>query len=308
MAAGEQGRSVEEFRALFERVSNWGRWGTEDERGTLNTITPAVVQRAAGLVRSGRNVSCSRPVGFRRVTMPTDNVLHLMTRSGPEEPAVGEGGATDWIGVGLHGVSFSHIDAYSHVVWDGQMYNGRCKDLVTTERGALAGALEPTFDGIVSRGLLVDGPLLFGVDALAPSQAIGPDDLERWFQQAGVSPEAGDVVYVRTGYGEASSPQINPRPSAGISADGMPLLREADIAVLVSDGVNDVLPSGFEHVETPVHALALVAMGLWLVDNAGLGGLAAACQSEGRYEFLTTLAPVPLRRATGSLVNPIAVF
>jgi kynurenine formamidase len=297
----------DEARRMFAELSNWGRWGHDDERGTLNNITSTAVQRAAGLVRTGRTVSCSRPVGFRKTTMPTDNVMHLMTRAGPDEPAVGEGGASDWIGIGLHGVQFTHIDAHSHVFWDGQMYNGRPKELVSTERGALAGGLEPVFDGVVSRGVLVDMPALFNVDALAPNQAIGPEDLDRWFKQSGAAPESGDVLYVRTGYSEVRS-TTDSRPTAGLAASCLPLIREADIAVLVSDGINDVTPSGFEDVRSPVHAIGIAGMGLWLVDNAQLGPLAAACQEEGRYEFMTILAPIPFRRATGSLVNPLAIF
>jgi hypothetical protein len=297
-----------DFRQLFDSVSNWNRWGEEDSRGTLNTITPDVVARALGLPRTGQTVSCSRSIGFRRTTTPTDNVLHLMTRSGAEAAGVGEGAATDWVGVGLHGWSFTHLDAHSHVFWDGRMYNGRSKDLVTTQRGALAGGVEPIFPGVVTRGILVDGPALLGVDVLPSGYALQPADLSRWFDRAGVRPEPGDVVYVRTGFDQSGQAQLDERPTAGLAATCVPMLRHADISVLVSDGISDVYPSEYPDLEWPVHILGLVAMGLWMIDNAHLGRLAETCAAEDRYEFLTILAPVPFRRATGSLVNPIAVF
>jgi kynurenine formamidase len=300
-------KTVEEFRSLFNAVSNWGRWGFGDTLGTLNLVTTETTRRAVALVQTGQAVGCSRPVGLRKTTMPADNLLHLMSKSGEDSPDSGEGAATDWVGVGLHGFSFTHLDAHSHVFWDGKMYNGRDKALVTTERGALAGGLEPTFNGIVTRGVLVDGPELLGVSVLAAGTVLQPNDLKAWFERTGVLPEPGDVLFVRTGFGEQSL-GTDERPTSGLSARCMPMLRDADIAVLASDGVNDAQPSGFEPVQAPVHLLGLVSMGLWIIDNASLSELARTCHREGRYEFLTMIAPVPFRRATGSLVNPIAVI
>lgn len=305
MAGTEE--STAEFQKLFDAVSNWGRWGEDDALGTLNLIDPAVVRRAVGLVESGEQVSCGRTVGFRRSPVAKDFVLHFMTVSGADVPDEGEGAASDWVGLGLHGVSFTHVDGHSHGFWNGQMYNGRKKDLVTTDRGALAGGVEPMFNGVTTRGILVDGPDLLGVPFVAPGTALEPRDLENWFNRVGILPEPGDMLFVRTGYGEDAYPS-DEIPSAGLSARCMPLLREADISVLVSDGISDVQPSGYKGIVTPVHKLGLAAMGLWLVDIAALKDLSEKCGMTGRYQFLAMLAPIPIRRATGSLVNPIAVF
>jgi hypothetical protein len=145
-----------DFQALWDAVCNWGRWGPDDTLGTLNLADAAATRRGVERVQSGRRVSCSRSVGFRKSIIPNDNVIHMMTRSGADAPEVGEGGAADWVAVGLHGISFTHVDAFSHVFWNGQMYNGRDKGLVTTDRGAVAGGLEPIFNGVVSRGVLID--------------------------------------------------------------------------------------------------------------------------------------------------------
>jgi kynurenine formamidase len=191
------------------------------------------------------------------------------------------------------------------------MYNGRDAALCTTARGALACGIEPAFEGVLGRGMLIDGPALRGKDWLDPGEALYPADLDAWLAQCGLEPRSGDVLWVRTGRGrlETTGRTYNIRSdgSPGLHASCLPWLREHDIAMLVSDVANDVFPSGYQLLD-PIHLVGIVAMGLWLVDNAGMEKLSQVAAELGRYEFLSTVVPLALRRSTGSPVNPIAVF
>jgi kynurenine formamidase len=305
MLAPGQASSISDADVVsyFDRYSNWGRWGDRDTHGTMNLMTAERVVDAAKLVETGIHIGCSRPIGYRPDPLAMRSVIHLMTRSGADNSDEGMGAATDWIGVGLHGMEYTHLDSHSHFFWNGQMYNGRSKDLVTAEKGALAGGLEPTFDGIVGRGVLVDGPAMNGGQALEPGSAIEARDLDAWYSGRGLEPRPGDVVYVRTGNGASDSESF-----AGLDASCIPWLHTYDVGVLVSDAIHDVVPSSCRIAANPLHGVGLVAIGLWLIDNAALDRLAAMCSELRRYEFFTVATPLRLARATGSLIDPIAIF
>jgi hypothetical protein len=284
-------------------LANHGRWGAEDKAGTLNHITPEGRLAAFGLVRTAKQVSCARPVGLVRGALPQRSVLHLMTKSGGDNPDQGHGGCSDWFGIGIHGTEYTHLDAHAHILWDGEMYNHRPKSLIRADTGVLDGGVEPAFHGIVSRGVLWDGPAANGGQPLCPGHAIQPGDLDRWFAGVSIEPRAGDVLFVRTG----NSRTDDKEGFAGLSAACMPWLQDHSIAVLATDAISDVVPSEFS-MPAPVHSVGIAAMGLWIIDNAALEELSAQCEEESRYEFLTVISPIPLRNATGSLVNPIAIF
>ena len=290
----------------FERLSNWRRWGADDVAGTLNLLGPAEVKAASALVQEGVTVSCSRtmrPAG-------TSSYLHFVSRSGEAVEEEGFATAADWFGVACHGIEHTHLDAHSHVFWDGRMYNDRPAALCTTEHGAVAGGIEPAFGGIVGRGILFDGPAALGVDWLAPGQAIEEADLDRWFEAAGVEVQPGDLLFVRTGrdrWEDAGERTDIRRGFPGLRATCLPWLRRHDISVLITDLIADVVPSGTQ-ARLPVHAVAIVALGMWVVDNAALGPLADACASRGRHAFSATLVPLALANATGCPVNPVATF
>jgi len=289
--------------SYHDTLANHGRWGADDEAGTLNLITAQDVVRAAGLVRSGIHVSCSRPVGMQKGKIPQRSVLHLMTRSGKDNPEEGSGEATDWVGVGLHGTEYTHLDAHSHIFWNGEMYNHRSMGAVTTNAGALTGGLEPAFHGIVGRGILMDAAEQAGIDCLEYGATVSADQLDAWFAAVSIEPRAGDVLYVRTGNKKTEDEGGFP----GLAVSALPWFKEHDISVLVTDAVADTVPS-HDAIEMPIHSVGIAAMGMWFVDNAALDTLSKTCSAESRYEFLTILAPIPFRRATGSLVNPLAVF
>ena len=96
---------------------------------------------------------------------------------------------------------------------------------------------------------------------------------------------------------------------AGLDPSCIPFLHERKIAVLGCDGISDPLPSaGVEGWPIPVHQCCLVGMGVHLLDNLELSRLASACAARSRWEFLFSVAPLRIERATGSPVNPVALF
>jgi len=210
----------------FQTLSNWGRWGAEDERGTLNLITPAKRQQAANLVREGLVVSCARTIGYEPAV---DNVVparHFMLASGEGEPAIqlGRTGATDAFLLQPHGVSMTHLDAPAHSFvrsdpgqpWT--LYNGKSAKLVTTALGASVGSIELAGDGIVSRGVLLDIPRARGVAWLEATEPVYPEDLDAAEAAEHVRVEPGDIVFVRTGHPRRRA-ELGPRPpSEGMCA------------------------------------------------------------------------------------------
>jgi kynurenine formamidase len=303
--------TTEAFQALFEQCSNWGRWGPDDERGTLNLITPATTARAAALVREGATVSCAHPLN----TLPAaDNHMpatHLMLRAGDVATQPGVRSTADYLALAPHGYAHSHLDALCHFFWQGRIYNGRPITAVTSV-GATFGSITIGESGIVSRGVLLDLPLLRGVEWLEPGESIQPSELEAAEARAGLQVGEGDILLVRTGRGRrrASSGPWDPQGDglAGLHHSCSPWLKSRGVAVLGCDGVSDVVPHPVEGVGMPIHILTLVAMGMQLLDNLNLDEIAAACQQRQRWAFLLAIGPLRLDRGTASAVNPIAVF
>jgi kynurenine formamidase len=300
---------------IFEKVKNWGRWGAEDQAGALNLITPRKRAAAARLVQSGEIVSCARELPVHPSPENPTPALHMMVMAGDACDATGVPGletAMDFVGVAFHGMAVSHIDALCHVFVGGKMYNGFPASDVKSI-GAMRNSIMVAGEGIVSRGVLLDIPRLRGVPWLAGGERITPDELAAAEAAAGLRVEAGDILLVAGGRDarrEAEGPW-NPLEDglAGLHPECIPWLRERDVAVLGSDGISDPLPGGgIERWPIPVHQCTLVAMGVHLLDNLMLGRLSEACARQGRWEFLFSVAPLRVDRATGSPVNPIALF
>lgn len=309
----------EEILGWFKTLSNWGRWGADDELGTLNLITPAKRLLAAGLVREGVVVSCARTIGYEPAVDNQVPARHFMLSSGEGEAAVSVGrtGATDAFLLQPHGISMTHLDApsHSHVrsspsePWT--LYNGKPARLVTTAQGATVGSIELAGGGIVSRGVLLDIPPLRGVPWLEASEAVLPEDLDAAEAAQGVRVEAGDVLFVRTGFPRRRA-ELGPRaPAEGICAlqpACLPWLRERDVAVLGADTGNDVSPAQYPGIGLPVHGVGMGAMGLWILDNPDYEELAATCARLQRWDFQVVIAPLKLANGTGSPVNPLAML
>jgi kynurenine formamidase len=302
--------SAEAFQALFERCSNWGRWGPDDERGTLNLITPDHTRRAAKLVLEGHCVSCAWPLN---TTPDVDNpapVVHLMLRAGDVVESWPSHSVADYLALAPHGYAHSHLDALCHFSHQGKMYNDRPMSQVTS-MGALANSITIGQHGIVSRGVLLDLPRVQGVEWLEPGYAIAPEELEAAEAAASLRVGEGDLLLVRTGRHrrrQVEGPWSPLQRLAGLRHDCAAWLHERDVALLGFDGISDVMPHGVEGVAQPIHVLTLVAMGMQLLDNQNLEELAEACATRGRWEFLLMIAPLRIARGTASPTNPIAVF
>lgn len=304
--------SEADVRSYFDQLSNWGRWGTDDQLGTLNLIDDAKRLEAARTVRSGRGIGCARTLSPVRSESNPQPILHHMTVSGEGAAQTGFAAAADWVGFDFHGYAVTHVDAPSHVFWDGKMFNGRPASMVRTASGARAGSVELACDGIVSRGVLLDFPRHRGVPYLDPGDPIHADELAACAKAAGVTIEPGDIVLVYVGRDARARDQGVTYPeehgSPGLHASTLPLLRQWDVAMLGSDAANDVMPSGIPSIATPIHAVGMVSLGLWLIDNAYLEVLAEACAETSQWTFQFTVAPLRFKNATGSAVNPIAVL
>jgi kynurenine formamidase len=312
---GERERRVDvsaaEFRTLFQTVSNWGRWGEDDELGTLNELSADLIVAAANLVRSGEAVTLSLPLNTQTRIDNPEPAVHRMTLL--PDADIGSGTlrfAKDYIGVDYHNDSHTHIDALCHVALDGALYNGKPSVAVTQEGAAVEG-IDVVKNGLVGRGVLLDLPRLRGVPWLEPGEHVFPEDLEAAEREQEVTVTRGDILLVRTGHARRvaeKDPWDTASAKAGLHPTTALFLGERRIAALGSDGNSDTAPSTTEGIAFPLHALALNAMGLRLLDYLQFEDLVPACERAGRWEFLFVGAPLRIARGTGSPLNPIAIF
>jgi kynurenine formamidase len=289
-------------------LSNWGRWGKDDQLGTINLITPAKRKQAAALVRSGVSVSLSRTAETERSADNSSPFVHQMTATG-DNPADGSY-AMDTYTVSYHGWAHTHMDSICHMVYQGKMYNGYSQQEIT-KAGAGKLAVTNFRNGIFTRGILMDIPRLKGVPYLEPSQPIYPEDLDAWAKKAGIQVQPGDVIFIRTGRWArraSKGPWDASKNSAGLYGSCARWLKQHDAAMVGSDGASDVMPSGVEGVTQPIHQLVLIAMGMPIFDNCDLEALSEAANREHRWEFLITASPLTVAGGTGSPLNPIATF
>ncbi|MFN0086765.1 MAG: cyclase family protein [Blastocatellia bacterium] len=292
---------------MMSELSNWGRWGKEDQLGAMNLITPASRKEALKLVKEGVPVSLAHDANTENAPDNDNPFEHTMMMSGEN---AGGMWAVDKVGVLFHGYQHTHLDALCHMFWQGKMYNGFSQADVT-RKGAGKLAITNLKQGIFARGILMDIPRLKGVPYLEPGTAIYPEDLDAWVKKAGLKLQPGDVLLIRTGRWArraAGGPWNIGVNAAGLHASCAKWLKQRDIAVLGSDAASDVLPSGVPGVTHPVHQLVLVAMGMNILDNCDLEAVSEAAARRSRWEFLLTTAPIPLVGGTGSPLNPIATF
>jgi len=300
-----------DVKGMFEKLSNWGRWGKEDQRGALNFITNQKRAAAARLVHTGETVSMALPLATIPAPDNPNPVTHLMVQAGGDahEQALPYSG--DYFAIAPHGMANTHIDALCHVFWQNKMYNGFDASEVGSH-GAKKCAIDVTRDGIVSRGVLLDIPLLKKIEWMEPGQKILPEDLDAAEKAQKVHVEEGDVLMIRTGRAAMRKAKGGWDPMRvglpGLDASCLPWLHERRIAVLGCDAVSDVVPSGYDGVMLPIHVGTLVAMGIHLIDNADLDAVSATSAKLGRYEFMFSMAPLILERGTASPVNPLAIF
>lgn len=292
---------------MMKELSNWGRWGKDDQLGAMNLITPQKRKQALALVKEGVSISLAHDTNTQTAPDNPQPYEHSMTLSG-----VGNRGqfSLDKIGVSFHGYQHTHLDALCHMFWQGKMYNGFSQEEVTKE-GASKLSIANLKQGVFTRGILIDVPRLKGVRYLEPGTAIYPEDLDAWEKKAKIRVTAGDVIFVRTGRWArrvAVGPWDVSRNSAGLYASCATWIKQRDVAIIGSDVASDLLPSGIEGVSHPIHQLVLVAMGVYIFDNCDLEAVSEACAARNRWDFLLTAAPIAVAGGTGSPLNPIATF
>jgi kynurenine formamidase len=305
-----------EFSELAKRVSNWGRWGPEDERGTLNLITPEAVRRGAAAVREGRSFSLGLPFGAegpQTGAFGRFNPHHYMTVLGQRlgsDPA-GFCYSDDMIHMPLQ--CATQWDALAHVHYEGKLYNGYPVAEVLGVAGASRDGIDKAAQGgILSRGILLDVARLHGALRLPASHVVTPADLDAAARAGRVAPASGDVVLVRTGHIQTFTRDqdraafAGPQPGLGMHCAAW--LHEHGIAALCADNVAvEPLPGSDPANPIPLHMLCLRDMGLMLGEMFDLEELALDCARDGRFEFLFCAPPLPVTRGIGSPINPLVV-
>jgi hypothetical protein len=289
---------------LFERCSNSGRWGDDDELGTLNLIDEATRRRAAGVVREGCVVSLGRPLPVTGSTVSAHPVVHRMLQP-PDATA-----AIDSVSLTPHDPQMTHVDALGHVFCNGRAYNGRRRDDVLGA-GALGSlSVAAMRDGIFCRGVLLDVAAARGVPYLGAGEFVTVEDLEAAEQRAGVRAGRADALVVHVGRAErigAEQVPDRPVPRAGVHASVLAWLRDRDVAVFLGD-CTERLPPEPSSIPLPLHQIGIVAIGLCLIDGALTSPLVATCARLARYEFLFCCTVPELPGATGFPVNPLCIF
>jgi kynurenine formamidase len=296
-------------------VSNWGRWGPEDQRGTLNAITPEKLVRAAGLVRRGEIFSLALPFDERGPMTGRGrrfNPVHTMLATGTDVVAEGipDGYADDIVMMPLQ--CGTQWDALAHCFHNGRMYGGRPATLVSA-RGAAANGIEHLAAHVATRGVLLDLARHRGVSSLAPGEPVEADELDAVARAQGVALEPGDALLLRTGFLGACRAVGDWRlytegDSPGLTLGTVEWLRGHDIAAVASDTRRVEVRTGTQtRLSAPFHLVALVHMGLLVGEIFDLDALAQACAGDGIYDFFFVAPPLPVTGAVGSPVNPYAI-
>jgi kynurenine formamidase len=302
-----------DVKELAARVRNWGRWGDDDEIGTLNLITDEVVKAAAAEIRSGKRFALGIPLdeqGPQTGAIPgRDNPVREMIMV--DIPLTGDPSdfttSDDKVTMGIQ--AGTHWDALAHVSYEGKLYNGVPSSVITA-----AGAARMGIDKIktlVSRGVLLDVARAKGMDRLEGGYAITGDDLDAAAALGDVEVRAGDVVMIRTGQMQHFLEGDRERygtPCAGPSLQTVEWFHSHDVAAVATDNiVFEVFPCERDDAMLPVHLLHLVDMGMTQGQNWNLEALAADCAADGRYTCFLDASPLPFTGGVGSPVNPVAV-
>jgi len=302
-------QTVAEYEKVFRQISNWGRWGKNDQMGTLNLITDEKRRQAAALVKSGIAVSMAHTV-VQEVTADMQTPFKL------------EGGGSRFT-YGFHSTTQSHLDAVCQFDYKGRLYNGFLIKDTKGPDGCKVQDVDMMKDGLITRGVLMDIPRLKGLPYLEPGTPVYASDFEAWEKKTGVKVGPGDAILLRTGRwarrAEKGPWQLYPAPpgegEAGYHATTPIWFKQRDVAIVAADVSNDVTPHAEVKPEVlaytrgmPVHSLAIVALGAIVVDALDFEAVADTAARLNRYEFLVVGAPPRVTGATGSLINMVAVF
>lgn len=299
------------FKDRGKRLSNWGRWGADDERGTLNFLTPDVTRAATASIRSGRCFELSIPLGSDGPQTGYGgrvNPVHLLNMM-PSDFKMDDGMcvADDFIMMPLQ--CATQWDGLCHVGYDGLFYNGVPADAVTAYSGAGRNAIDKTLPGVAGRGVLLDIARLHGVDWLPAGHEITPDQLDEALRKQGVDIRSGDTLLFRTGWRrkalvEGWAGWLTAEPGLGVTCADW--LHEREIAALASDnwGVEvQPAPEGF----MPLHCILIRDMGMMLGEIWDLEALADDCARDGQWDFFLTAPVLRVTGGIGSPVSPVAI-
>ena len=302
-----------EFDQLFEKVCNWGRWGPDDQLGTLNYITPDHIRTAATLVRTGRSVSMAVPINTVAGPDNPRPAFHYMVQAYDAPNTFQPQFAMDYLACEFHGDCHTHIDALCHIAYKGKLYNGKPISAVTS-KGPQLMDITAYANGIVGRGVLLDIPRLRGVKWLEPGEAVTREELEETERAQGVRIREGDLLLFRTGHHRRRL-ELGPwnngydgEGKAGLHSNAMLMLHERKVSAFLPDGDGETVPSNVDGVAYPIHALQICAMGMAACDSLQFEELVKVCEEEKRWEFMVVAAPLRMPGGTGSLFNPIAIF
>lgn len=281
---------------------NWGRWGADDELGTLNLITDDVRAKAASEVRTGRWTSLAQPITphqmitspFGPATVEMEAVQQMLAHTGGPV-------AADLMVVQNHHAKSTHLDALAHWSTDGKVYPGRPREEVVTIAGVTHASTAAFAAGIVTRGVLLD---LAAEGPLAPAYAVTSHDFEQAEKRQGIEVRSGDALVLRLGW---PATQVPGTPTPGISLDAVRWMHRRGVSLCAPDR-GDAFPPLDPGGPSPLHGVGLGRMAMPLIDAVGLDDLAALCAELKRYSFMLTVAPPRIHGLTGVPVNPIATF
>ena len=294
-------RNAAEFDTLFQQVKNWGRWGPDDQLGSVNLITLAKRRQAAALIKTGDTVSLAHVLLTEKADDNASPFEHTMLR----------GNNMDRYAIQYHGYAHSHIDALCHILYKEQTYNGYARADVNTDKGCTKLGIQNLKNGVVTRGVLIDIARLRNVPYLEPGTPIYVEDLEAFEKLHHIKIEPGDALLIRTGRWarrEKLGPWNVGQSAAGLHASVAPWMKARGVSLLGSDAAEDVTPSMVEGVALPIHTLMITALGVNLLDNQDLEALGDAAARLNRWEFMLTINPMPVAGGTGFPLNAIAMF
>jgi kynurenine formamidase len=305
------------FTDMAARVRNWGRWGPDDEVGTLNFVDDAARRRGAAAVVSGRAFALGLPLSEAegiQLGFVEGRVNPTRTMVSVNKPVLED--QPEWVCFSEDVLTLAtqcatHWDGLAHASYGGVIYNGFAAGSVSADGAARCGIHR--LGAVVSRGVLLDVARALGRDVLEPGHPITPDDLDAAVGLAGIPLEPGDIVLVRTGqmvhlWSEPRDLVAYTWPSPGLTIETAEWFHRHDVAAVATDTlVFEVFPSQHEDAYLPVHVLHLVEMGLTQGQNWVLDALAADCAADGRYSFLLDATPLPLTYGLGTPLNPVAI-
>lgn len=301
--------------ALALEVRNWGRWGDEDELGTLNFVDGDTIRAAREEIRTAQSFSLAIDFGQSGPQVTGQgrrfNPIHWMLQTGTDAAAADDpcGYADDVFEMPVHGAT--HWDGLGHVFYGGAMWNGYDMRLVNVQ-GVGRNAITSVRDRLVGRGVLLDLPRWKGVETLAPGDAVHGEDLDACLEAQKVELRQGDFLLVRTGQVEHCLREgwgsYAGGDAPGLALDTAKWLRDASVAAVATDTWGaEVRPNEVVDFMQPWHRLVIPNVGLTVGEMFRLGELAEACAKDGRYTFFLAAPALPLEGGTGSPVNPLAV-